>query len=73
MFLAFIQFFKSIETKPNLVKRTFEDVYGQNYNPTNYTGIEYNGTGINANAENVYVYYCVFRYCTSSTESTAIC
>jgi hypothetical protein len=50
-----------MEANPNLLKGSFEDVYGTGLNPTNYTRIEYSGTRLTPNANNVYVYDCFFH------------
>jgi hypothetical protein len=44
-----------------LVMKSFSDVYGQSYNPTNYTGSEYTQT-LTTNDNNVYVRYCYVSY-----------
>jgi hypothetical protein len=72
MFLAFIQFFNKLETNPNLLKRSFEDVYGTGLNPTNYTRIEYGGTRLTPSANNVYVYDCFFHDFSYSSNGGAL-
>ena len=60
-----------METKVNLVKRTFADVYGEGYSPYNYTGQEYTER-IKPFANNVYVLDCVFRDCSSESSGGAL-
>jgi hypothetical protein len=50
-----------METKLNMFKRTFEDVYGTGLNPTNYIRNEYSGTRLTPNTNNIYVYDCFFH------------
>ena len=60
-----------VETRLNFIKRTFEDVYGPGSNPTNYTGQEFTER-LTPTASDVYVYNCVFRYCSSSSNGGAL-
>jgi hypothetical protein len=53
-------------------KRSFADVYGQSYTPTEYTAPQYTDKRIDASVSNVYVHNCVFRYCTSSEHGGAL-
>jgi hypothetical protein len=64
-------FFLNMETKFNLVKRTFSDVYGQGYSPKEYKGPQYTQT-ITPNENYVYVHDCVFSYCSSSSNGGAL-
>jgi hypothetical protein len=61
-----------MNSKPILLKRTFDDVYGLGNNPTVYAGKQYIGSGISPSANNIYVNNCVFRYCSSSSAGGAI-
>jgi hypothetical protein len=61
-----------METNPNLLKGSFEDVYGKGLNPTHYTRIEYGGTRLTPNANNVYVYDCFFHDISYSSNGGAI-
>jgi hypothetical protein len=60
-----------METKFNLVKRTFSDVYGQSYSPKEYKGPQYTQT-ITTNENYVYVHDSVFSYCSSSSSGGAL-
>jgi hypothetical protein len=60
-----------MEINQNLYKRSFSDVYGQSYTPTNYSGPEYTTT-ISLTTENVYVHDSVFRSCSSSANGGAL-
>jgi hypothetical protein len=60
-----------METKFNLVKRTFSDVFGQSYSPKEYKGPQYTQT-ITTNENYVYVHDCVFSYCSSSSNGGAL-
>jgi hypothetical protein len=60
-----------MEMKFDFLKRTFADVYGNSYNPTNFTGPVYTQT-LNTNDNNVYVHDCVFSYCSSSSNGGAL-
>ena len=71
MFLAFKLFYHKIETKPNLLKSTFADVYGEGYTPTNYTGPEYTET-VTPTETDVYVHDSVFLYCSSGSDGGAL-
>jgi hypothetical protein len=62
-----------METNPNLLKGSFEDVYGSGLNPTNYIRNEYSGTRLTPNANNVYVYDCFFHDISYSSNDGAIC
>jgi hypothetical protein len=73
IYLAFIQFFNKMKKKnPNLLKGSFEDVYGTGLNPTNYIRNEYAGTRLTPNANNVYVYDCFFHDISYSSSGGAI-
>jgi hypothetical protein len=72
MFLSFIQFFNKMEMDPNLLKGSFEDVYGTGLNPTNYIRNEYSGTQLTPNTNNVYVYDCFFHDFSSSSNGASI-
>jgi len=60
-----------MEMNLNLLKRTFEDVYGSGYNITEYAEPEYTNR-LNPTANNVYVHDCVFLYCSSSSNGGAL-
>jgi hypothetical protein len=60
-----------METKFNLVKRTFSDVYGQDYSPKEYKEPQYTQT-ITPKENYVYVHDCVFSYCLSSSSGGAL-
>jgi hypothetical protein len=72
MFLSFIQFFNKMEMDPNLLKGSFEDVYGTGLNPTNYIRNEYKGTQLTPNTNNVYVFDCFFHDFSSSSNGASI-
>jgi hypothetical protein len=61
-----------METNLNLLKGSFEDVYGTGLNPTNYTRIEYSGTRLTPNTNNVYVYDCFFHDFSYSSNGGAL-
>jgi hypothetical protein len=60
-----------METKMIFLKRAFADVYGQGYNPTNYSGHEYTQR-LTPNSVNVYVQSCLFNGCSSSSDGGAL-
>jgi hypothetical protein len=57
--------------KPNLLKRTFADVYGSGYSPTNFTGPIYTSR-ITPSTSDVYVHDSVFSYCSSTSNGGAL-
>jgi hypothetical protein len=61
-----------METNPNLLKGSFEDVYGTGLNPTSYIRNEYAGTQLTPSANNVYVYDCFFHDFSSTSNGGAI-
>jgi hypothetical protein len=61
-----------MKTNPNLLKGSFENVYGTGLNPTNYTRNEYAGTRLTPNTNNVYVFDCFFRDISYSSNGGAI-
>jgi hypothetical protein len=71
MILGFIQFFSKKKMKLILSKRTFTDVYGPDYTPTDYTGLNYTERLI-INENNVYVHDCVFYCCSSDSDGGAL-
>jgi hypothetical protein len=60
-----------METKLKFQKSSFADVYGTSYSPTNYTGNKYTQT-VTPTANDVYIYDCVFSFCSSSSNGGAL-
>ena len=54
------------------LKTTFEDVYGSDYSPQEYTGTEYTGRIDVSGNESVYVHDCIFRDITSNAYGGAL-
>jgi hypothetical protein len=60
-----------METKEIFLQRSYADVYGTSYSPTNYIGNKYTQT-LAPTANDVYVSDCVFSYCLSSSSGGAL-
>jgi hypothetical protein len=56
----------------NVIKRTFDDVYGSGLNPTPYTAPTYTDKRIDISVTNAYVYNCLFRSLTNSNDGGAL-
>ena len=60
-----------MEAKLLFQKRSFSDVYGTSYSPTNFSGNKYTQT-LTTTANDFYVFDCVFSYCLSSSHGGAL-